>query len=429
MPGAAYDPSITFFLGLAQQYNGQDQEAHATWNVGLARWPRNELMVKAINGPKRTVYEWTQIERDISDPMQAERLARCGFYYSELGIQDRAADCFRRADARVPGTGLAYELVFLGGDKTKLDEAINKTTAVLAQNPHPPAALLTATAWLHLRKGNIPEARRWVLRAFEVNPADVKATSLMWQLCGEGKDYLCVLEYRKRLGLPTHFNQEQYRDATKAWQEQAKRNGVGLAGREPDSTVAPKPPKISTLVIIPLGARVPAELKGIEQLIADELPGVKVSMGPLEDLPAGAYKPEKEFAVWDVLLDRLREEPGRIYVIEEDLVAIDTGFAFTKIDLAHGRAVVSLSRLRSLVGLPTVAGTTLDQSILPAARNRAHAALLEAAAKLSGLSFPCTSEACALREHRAVTDFVLPKPAFCEKHRTEMHEAVAPARK
>jgi hypothetical protein len=90
--------------------------------------------------------------------------------------------------------------------------------------------------------------------------------------------------------------------------------------------------------------------------------------------------------------------------------------------------VISLARLRSLVGQPVPASAALDESLLPPVRRRLQTALLEAAAKLNGLDFPCTSSACALREHRAVTDFVLPPPAFCDKHQAQLRELSAAGR-
>jgi tetratricopeptide (TPR) repeat protein len=425
-PGSAGDAGTLFTLGLAQQYNGLVKDALVTWNVALARWPKFDILLKAVSGPRRDVYEWRRLEREFWYSKMAEQLGRCGFYYSELGMHERADDCFRRAEALVPGTGLAHQLVFLG--VTKTDDALAKVTAALDHNQHANVYLLSAMAWLQLIKGKVEESKRWLVRALEVNPRDVKSTQLMWEVCGEQKDYVCVIEYRKRLGLPTHFNQEQYRDVSKAWQEQARKNGVGLAAREPDSTIAAKPPKVAATVIIPLGARVPPELAGLDKILAEQLQGIKVSLGALEELPEGAYKTDRDQVIWEVLLERLRDEPGRIYVIEQDLAAYESGFAYAKYDLAHGRAVVSLARLRSFIGQPVPASILLDDSLLQPIRKRLQTALVEAAAKLNGLSFPCASPACALREHRAVTDFVLPTPAFCDKHQAELRELSAPLR-
>jgi hypothetical protein len=188
-------------------------------------------------------------------------------------------------------------LVFLG--VTKTDDALAKVTAALDHNQHANVYLLSAMAWLQLIKGKVEESKRWLVRALEVNPRDVKSTQLMWEVCGEQKDYVCLIEYRKRLGLPTHFNQEQYRDVSKAWQEQARKNGVGLAAREPDSTIAAKPPKVAATVIIPLGARVPPELAGLDKILAEQLQGIKVSLGALEELPEGAYKIDRDQVIWE----------------------------------------------------------------------------------------------------------------------------------
>jgi len=74
--------------------------------------------------------------------------------------------------------------------------------------------------------------------------------------------------------------------------------------------------------------------------------------------------------IWDELVDKLREQPGRIYVVEHDLGAYGGGFMYSRFDLAHARSVVSLSQPASGIGESTTATTTLEGAMLKAAQNR-----------------------------------------------------------
>src|SRR5205807_1481838 len=57
-PGSASDRAgALLMLGLAQQANGLDKDALATWNVALAR-PGDEALAKAVAGPSRSILEW-----------------------------------------------------------------------------------------------------------------------------------------------------------------------------------------------------------------------------------------------------------------------------------------------------------------------------------------------------------------------------------
>jgi predicted Zn-dependent protease len=244
---------------------------------------------------------------------------------------------------------------------------------------------------------------------------------LMWQVCGEQQDYVCVIEYRKRLGLPTHFNAVEYQDVAKAWKEQALKNGVGLAVIEPDSAHSPKPHPLKSIQIVPVGDRIPPEMEHLQEALASVYPAVPISVGAVEQLPQGSFKVEHNMVIWEVLLERLREEPGRIYVVEQDLGSYDkNGFSFSLLDLAQGRAVISLARLRSLTGTPRDPGTTLDGDVLVAAQHRLQSSVMGTIAKLLGVSFPCDDPSCALRPRRSVADFALAPKPFCEKHTKEI---------
>jgi len=416
-PGRMNDSGALLTLGLVQQHNGLEKEARATWNVALARWPRDKLLNKAVSSPQRSVFDWEEDELALYRPALAEELALCGHNYSELGMQARAQECFRQSEKVMEGPALAHQIVHLG--ETEPRKALELATAAIKRNPN--VKLLSAIAWLLLRDNKVDEAKLWVERALAQEPFDVKSTSLMWQICGKQKDYVCVIEYRKRLGLPTHFNVEQYRDVSKAWKEQAQKNGVGLASHDPGSEGSAKPPRMEAVVIIPLGGRVAPELDGLTDFLSSRLPGLKVSIGAREDVPREAYKIARGQVIWEELVERLRDEPGRLYVVEHDLSSYEGGFSYGRFDLAHGRGVVSISRLRSLVGHPTYPETTLDGEVLTAAQNRLRSQVVGAVGRLLGVSFPCSSSSCAMRERRAVTDFVLDGSLLCEKHAKELN--------
>src|SRR6267143_1581781 len=421
LPGRMANMTALFTLGLAQQYNGRDNEALVTWNVARARWPSDTVLAKAISGRKRSIFQWMEEEADLRRPWAADQLALCGHYYAELGMEDRSKECYRQSNRVAPGPALAHQLVYKGAT----DAAGALTEALAAVKTNPNSDLMTAVAWLSYRLGKLQEAQSWAQRVLELDPYNAKATSLIWQLCGDLKDYVCLIEYRKRLGLPTHFNQEQYRDADKAWKEQAERNGLGLAAREPDSTDSRKPPPIRSVTIVPLGERTPPELDGISGFLSADFPGLRISVAPPMALPNGVYSYERRQAMWEDFLERLPNDPGRLYVLEQDLASYDLGFAYARHDLQAGRAVVSVSRLRNLVGKPTPSDTTLEGMVLEAAKQRLHSQVVNSIAKLLGASFPCSWSTCALHERRSVTDLTLAKPAFCEKHKSELNELIA----
>jgi tetratricopeptide (TPR) repeat protein len=284
-PGSMLGPYALFALGLAQQENGLDKEAVMTWNVALARWPRNAWLLQAIRGARRTVFEWQEMMAVSYNRAIAKELAFCGRLYSELKLDARAAECYRDSERIQAGPALANKLVFLG--TTSPAAALEQAKAAVKANPD--VDLMTAAAWLLFQMKKVDEAMQWVDRALAADPYDVKASSLKWQLCGEQKDYVCLLQYRKRLGLPTHFDVAEYRDVERAFKEQALKNGEGLAMRELDSTSSPRPPPIREVEIIPLGNRMPAEMDHLADFLSTRFAGLKISVGSVEELPRGTY--------------------------------------------------------------------------------------------------------------------------------------------
>jgi tetratricopeptide (TPR) repeat protein/predicted Zn-dependent protease len=411
-----------FTLGLAQQHNGLQKEALTTWTNALVKWPTNKLLLRAVSEPMRSVTEWEPDEVAIHTPRLAHDLATCGHYYAELKMEERSKECYRLSEKLQPGPALAHQLVHLGA--TKPEEATARALKALETLPN--VHLMSAAAWLLIRQKKFDAAGVWVEKALALDPDDVKATQLKWQVCSEQKDYACVIDYRNRLGLPTHFDVAKYRDVALAWKEQAEKLGLGLTAAEPDSASSPKPPKVDEIVIVPLGGRVPPELEDMAAFLGATFPPTKFTLGQLEELPAGAYRPEWRRVVWDSLKERVRAEPGRIYVLEHDLTLDADSFAFGRVDLETGRAAVSVARMRTPMGRPVSHDLTLTGNELAAVQGRLKAEMAGAAGKLLGLSFPCDVSSCALAPNRAVTDLLIGSPVLCEKHQQELKAKTPP---
>jgi len=418
-PGRGRDPKVVFTLGVAQQAAGLEQRAQETWAMGRLRWPENALLRKTLGAKRRTPLEWEEVEQAVEKDATARYLAACGLLYSEIGMNERSSECYRSADARSQGPALAAQLVHLG--RTDREHALATALAAVKVNPH--VNLISAVAWLYLHGKQLDQAEAWASRALAAEPGDPKATWLMSEICGEQRDYLCLIEYRKRLGAPTHFNVAQYKTGAKAWAEQVAKNG--LAAPELDSASLPRPPKIASVVIVPVGDRIPPELFGMQEYLASVFPSVAISVGPLEELQPGSVKTETGQVVWERLAERLRDDPGRIYVLEADLATVDSPFAYSAFDLAHARGAVSLARLRSLVGLARQPGTTWSGGVLAAVQRRARAQMVNAVGKLVGLSFPCQDEQCAMHHAQSVKDFTLGDRPLCARHQEELRASLA----
>ncbi len=411
-------PNAWFTLGLAQQVAGDEEGARRTWSVAQQHWPKDPFLAKALAGPKRTMTQWQQDENEnLYRPLQARNLASCGHFYAEAGITDRSEACFRLSEKLVAGPALAQRLI-IEGTTGKPTEVLERAKAAAAANPHPD--LLAAVAWLLQHAGQYQEARKWAGQALEKDEDHEKALSLMWQACDQLKDYLCTIEYRQKLGLPTHFNQDQYRDAKKAFDEQNRVEQTGLAVAEPVSVAKPSP--VSSITIVPLGGRVPPELADLAPMMAKPLPGLKIELGKPQQLPG-----MDETKFWSVkgpeLLKELPAEPGTIYVVEQDL-RVDQGFAFALHDVERGIAVVSLSRFRSYGGAPMDPGTVLQGGALVAAQERVRGQLFASVATLLGLKPSCPVDTCALRNRKTVAAFDLQPMKLCPEHQKQLDQAL-----
>ena len=421
VPGAKGDAETWLWMGIAQQLNGQEKEAQASWNLASSWWPEYAPLGLARSGTRKSVAEWHLEETRIDDDKQATWNSYCGYVMAELGLKEQSEACYAAAERLQPGPALAHRLVFLS--RTQLAEAHQRLAEAVKGEPH--IHLMSAMAYVLFQEGKYPEARAWLEKVFAKKWNDAKATSLMWQVCGKQNDFVCVIEYRKRLGLPTHFNVEQYREVSRAWKEQAEKNGVGLAAREASSKDSAAPPKVKAISIVPLANRVPPELDGLDVFLTKQFPGLTITFAQREDL-VGVVKPGDSYALWERVTERLREEPGALYVIEQDLGMLDGKYAFSRFDLEKGRGVASLSRLRSLTGQPLSARVTLDGEVLVAVQNRVKHLLANGVGKLAGLSFPCEEPTCPMHERRSVKDFSFAAGSLCQKHQAELAARVAP---
>lgn len=413
--GANTYPETWLWIGIAQQMNGQEAAAKTGWSLASSRWPEDEPLALAASGARKTVAEWGALESRIDNDKEATWNSYCGSVMAELGLTEQSEACYTAAERLQPGPALAHRLVFLS--RTNLPEAHQRLAEAVKGDPH--IHLMSAMAYVLYQEGKYAEARGWLDKVFAKKWNDAKATSLMWQVCGKQSDFVCVIEYRKRLGLPTHFDVEQYREVSRAWKEQAEKNGVGLAAAEATSKDAPAPPKVKSISIVPLANRVPPELEGMDVFLKQQFPGLTINFAPREDL-VGVVKLGESHALWERVVERLREEPGSLYVIEQDLAMMDGKFAFSHLDPAGGRAVVSLSRLRSLTGQPVPAQVSLDGPVLKAVQNRMKHLLANGVGKLAGLSYPCEEPTCPMRERRSVKELSATVGPLCEKHRAEL---------
>jgi tetratricopeptide (TPR) repeat protein len=372
-PSRARDPKVQLTVGLAQQMNGQEEQALATWQLARLRWPHDPLIHKAL-GSRRQPIEWEVEEIRQEHDRAARDLATCGLYYTELGIKDRADACYNRAERLASGPAQAAALVHLG--LTNQPEALAQALEAAKANSH--INLVSAVAWLFLRGKNLDQAKSWAAKGLAMDPSDVKSASLMQEICAAQKDYPCVVEYRHGLGLATQLSAAEASEASARVKAEA---GDHLIAPAPD---AGKPPRLSSLSIVPVGDRVAPELEGMAQFLEGRFPGVKVMLAAREELRPGVFKLDTRQVVWERLLSAVRDEPGRIYVVEDDLTALKAPFVVAQVDLARASAAVSLSRLRTLRGTPAEAGTTLPGKLQIVARDRLRAQTAAAAAKLLG---------------------------------------------
>ena len=105
------------------------------------------------------------------DPL-AEALPLAARIYAQLGLSERAQDCYRRYLAARPDALLeSFELGMTHFDRGDTGEAETLWRGVLERAPtHPPT--LFYRALLHARAGRMPEARRDLDVLFQAVPAD-----------------------------------------------------------------------------------------------------------------------------------------------------------------------------------------------------------------------------------------------------------------
>lgn len=412
-------PSSWFTLGVVQQAAGDEAEARRTWSVAQQRWPKDPLLAKALISPKRTITEWEKDEGVmLHDRLTARNLASCGHLYAEAGLQERSEACYRVSEKLIVGPAAAQRIIF-EGMKGKPADLVESTKAAATANPHPD--LQSAVAWLLIRTEVYEPARTWAAKALEQDPEHEKALQAMWQACGGLSDFLCVIEYRSQLGMPTHFNQAQYADAKKAFDEQSRVERAGFA--EVETVSVAKLAAIDRITVVPLGTPALPELADLVPMLAKPLPGLRIEVGQPQRMPGmDATK------LWAVngpeLLKALPAEAGKIYVIEQDL-RVDSGFAFALHDVERGIALVSLSRFRSYGGAQMQPGTVLEGGALVAAQERVRGQLFSSIDTLLGLKPSCAVDTCALRARKTVAAFDAAPLKLCPEHQKQLQDTLA----
>jgi len=159
-PGSMLSPYALFALGLAQQENGLDKEAVITWNVALARWPRNARLLQAISGSRRSVFEWQEMTAVQYNRAIAKELAFCGRLYSELSSMRELRN------ATAPQNASSRSRTRKQAGLPRYDLASGSSGAgEAAVKANPDVDLMTATAWLLFQTKKVDEAMQWVDRA------------------------------------------------------------------------------------------------------------------------------------------------------------------------------------------------------------------------------------------------------------------------
>jgi tetratricopeptide (TPR) repeat protein len=203
-PGADQFSGVILAKGLALDAAGKILDARALWaKEQLTGSPDAALFKRAMLEPHLGASGWERALMADAHEYEGELISDCGHYYLDLGMPDRAEKCFALSERLVKGPAAAQRLVHLGESDPKA--ALAQALEQVKTNRH--VFMLSAIAWLYERNGDPWTARQWANEALAIEPRDVKATGVMWVACGDEKvkDYPCVIEYRKRLGLPTHL--------------------------------------------------------------------------------------------------------------------------------------------------------------------------------------------------------------------------------
>src|SRR5439155_24481372 len=150
--------------------SGLGQDARATWSVAQAAWPNDVRFGEALSGPRKSAVAWYDETYALRAPAAAEQLAVCGHFYTDLGMEARAQECYRWSERILRGPALAHQLVHLA--VTSPGEALAKAVEAIRTNPE--VNLLSAAGWIELHQHHYEAAKSWVQRALGANPDDAK---------------------------------------------------------------------------------------------------------------------------------------------------------------------------------------------------------------------------------------------------------------
>ena len=181
--------------------SGKRDEALRIWAEGRKNFPyawnlRPELPEKAP-----TPIEWMKQDTVWGREYAARELAWCGHIYLDFGMRERSEACFAASEKLDPVPAQAQRLVHAG----ELESPDAEKNALAAADANPHAMLLAAAAWVLEHDHRPVKALEYAKRVYALEPRNVQGVSVIWQACGDLKDWPCLLKYRDIEGLDSHL--------------------------------------------------------------------------------------------------------------------------------------------------------------------------------------------------------------------------------
>jgi tetratricopeptide (TPR) repeat protein len=168
-----------YALGIALAGLGRLKEARGAWGQSLKLDPEFGAPVLALMGQKLEPLALLKAEQRFDRLSTARTLARCGHFYLELELPERAARCFEAADRLQPAISDVQRLAHQA--ETDPQGALLAAESLRNQHHHPDLFALMAT--IHLEAGRPLEALRWSNFALDLDPANVQAHQLKLDSC------------------------------------------------------------------------------------------------------------------------------------------------------------------------------------------------------------------------------------------------------
>ena len=181
-----------FLEGLILKFLGQPEQAREAWR----RVPAFGPAATADLQHPRSRAEWIRLLDAYQREDVAARFARCGHYYLDLRLPERADACFSPAKTVNPIHVVAERI----DHEAESDpvRALTLAKAELRKGRHP--NLLRAIALAHLRAGRPEESLRWVDEAMRADPGQLGLKKVLDQVCASLEDPTCLDHYRERTG-------------------------------------------------------------------------------------------------------------------------------------------------------------------------------------------------------------------------------------